>query len=114
MNPEMFGDSDNQDNPSATCKKVKRQSKLRQEFALIHGFSSTNVGKNRLTVSQKPFGPKLNNRYDHSSTPVVETLAFFRKVKLPEKQMSFKLENIKDKNQVGSLRAMITSIVLMP
>ena len=56
MNPESPEDSDNEDKPSATCKvskQAKRQSKLRQEFALMHGFSSTNVGKNRLTVSQE-------------------------------------------------------------
>jgi hypothetical protein len=63
MNPEVLNDSDNEDKPSANCKvskQAKRQSKLRQEFALMHGFSSTNVGKNRLTVSQEtPFCSKL-------------------------------------------------------
>ena len=63
MNPEILGDSDNEDKPSPTCKvgkQAKRQSKSRREFALMHGFSSTNVGKNRLTVSQEtPFGSKL-------------------------------------------------------
>ena len=63
MNPEFPEDSDNEDKPTATCKvskQAKRQSRLRQEFALMHGFSSTNVGKNRLTVSQQtPFGSKL-------------------------------------------------------
>ena len=60
MNPEVPGNSDNEDKPSAICKvskQTKRQLKSRQEFALMHGFSSTNVGKNRLTVSQEtPFG----------------------------------------------------------
>ena len=60
MNPEFPEDSDNEDKPSATCKVNKRQSKSRREFALMHGFSSTNVGKNRLTVSQEtPFDFKL-------------------------------------------------------
>ena len=63
MNSEVPGDSDNNDKPLATCKvskQAKRQSRSRQEFALMHGFSSTNVGKNRLTVSQEtPFGSKL-------------------------------------------------------
>ena len=56
MSPEVSGDSDNEDKPSPTCKvrkQAKHRSKLHQEFALMHGFSSTNVGKNRLTVSQK-------------------------------------------------------------
>ena len=56
MNPEVLKDSDNEDKPSATCKvskQAKRQSKSRREFALMHGFTSTNVGKNRLTVSQE-------------------------------------------------------------
>lgn len=63
--PDAPGDSDNEDGPLTTCKnrkQTKRQSKLRQEFALMHGFPSTNVGKNRLTVSQKTYiGSKLIN-----------------------------------------------------
>jgi hypothetical protein len=55
MNPEIPGDSDNE-----VSKQAKRQSRSRREFALMHGFSYTNVGKNRLTVSQEtPFGSKL-------------------------------------------------------
>jgi hypothetical protein len=53
MSPEVSGDSDNEDKLCKVRKQAKHQSKLHQEFALMHGFSSTNVGKNRLTVSQK-------------------------------------------------------------
>ena len=56
MNPKVPKDSDDEHEPTATCKirkQAKRQSRSRQEFALMHGFSSTNVGKNRLTVSQE-------------------------------------------------------------
>jgi hypothetical protein len=89
MNPVFSGESDNEEKTLTTSKvrtQSKRQSKLRQEFALMHGFSSTNVGKNRLTVSQEtPFDFKLFNRY-HSSNSAVEILVFFRKVKLPGKR----------------------------
>ena len=112
MDPESSGDSDNEAKPSDTCKnrkQTKRQSKLRQEFALMHGFSSTNVGKNRLTVSREtPFRFKPIDRY-FSSILVFETLVFFRKVKLPGKPMSFNLENVKDKIQVNLLPVTMTS-----
>lgn len=111
MNPEFSGDNDNEDKPTCKVRKqAKRQLRLRQEFALMHGFSSTNVGKNRLTVSQETsFGSKLVKLY-HSSNTVVEMLAFFRKVKLLGKRKSLKLQNKEDKNQVNFLCITMTSI----
>ena len=60
LNPVFSGDSDNASTTRKIRKQAKSRSKLRQEFALMHGFSSTNVGKNRLTVSKEiPSGSKL-------------------------------------------------------
>lgn len=52
MQPPMAYDSSGEEKKTKPQKKKKNQTKNTQiGFALMHGFTATNVGKNRLTVS---------------------------------------------------------------
>jgi hypothetical protein len=48
---ELAVTEDNDDNKKTDKSKKDKKSKIPAGFALMHGFSATNVGKNRLTVS---------------------------------------------------------------
>jgi hypothetical protein len=53
VHPKELEDDENENCSSVPEKKTKKakQSKIPAGLALMHGFTATNVGKNRLTVS---------------------------------------------------------------